>query len=359
MKKVRSTSWQSINLAAALIVTLAVIGAAQSRSQTGQLATSPKTASHSFHDASSRPSEMENLDDITLATSGLQKVSPFVGQKDAEADFTRELVQVKWRSADPIDLYVIRPKGVVKPEVTLFLYSYPSETDRFRNNDYCKRVTSGGFAAVGFVSALTGHRYHMRPMKEWFVSELKESLSKSTHDVQMVMNYLSTRDDLSTKQFAMFGEGSGATIAILAAAADERIRTLDLLDPWGDWPDWLAASTLIPDTERPNLVKPAFVAGVANLDPVVYLPKLNDRHIRIQFVTEDSITPAEAQKRISAAAPESAQVLHYESAAQLFSSVSGGRLFEWIKDQYRADRRLTGAATQQMSQEHGDSIVTK
>ena len=36
--------------------------------------------------------------------------------------------------------------------------------------------------------------------------------------------------------------GSGAAIAILAAAIDPRLKALDLVDPWGDWPDWLAKS---------------------------------------------------------------------------------------------------------------------
>jgi hypothetical protein len=90
-------------------------------------------------------------------------------------------------------LYVIRPSHIEKPPVVLYLYSYPSDTHRFLDNAYCQRVTGDGFAAVGFVSALTGQRYHGRPMKQWFVSELQESLVLSVHDVQMVLNYLARR----------------------------------------------------------------------------------------------------------------------------------------------------------------------
>src|ERR1700734_1539970 len=134
---------------------------------------------------------------------------------------------------DPIDLYIIRPKGIAKAPLILYLYSYPSETDRFRNNEYCARLTKDGFAAIGFVSALTGQRYANRPMKEWFVSELQESLGSSVHDVQMILNYLSTRDDLDMSRVGMFGVGSGGTIAILAAAVDPRIKAIDVIDPWG------------------------------------------------------------------------------------------------------------------------------
>jgi len=116
---------------------------------------------------------VENWNSLSLADSAFHAETPLLGEKDNLPQFTRELIQVKWRLGDPIDLYVIRPKGVAKPPVVLYLYSYPTETDRFRDDNYCVRITKDGFAAVGFVSALTGHRYHDRPMKEWFVSELQ------------------------------------------------------------------------------------------------------------------------------------------------------------------------------------------
>jgi acetyl esterase/lipase len=74
-------------------------------------------------------------------------------------------------------------------------------------------------------------------MNKWFVSELQEALATSTHDVQMVLNYLAKRGDLDMSRIGMFGQGSGGAIAILSAAADSRIVALDVLDPWGDWPD--------------------------------------------------------------------------------------------------------------------------
>jgi len=87
-------------------------------------------------------------------------------------EFSREFVQLTWRPWDIIDLYVIMPKGVKNPPVILYLYSFPSDTDRFRSDEFAKLATKNGFAAVGFVSAMTGQRFHDRPMKEWFVSEL-------------------------------------------------------------------------------------------------------------------------------------------------------------------------------------------
>ena len=170
-----------------------------------------------------------------LTNNNLKPAPPLAAYLNDYPGYTVELLQVQWRFGDPIDLYVMKPKGIKKPPVILYLYGYPAGTDRFKNEDFQKAVTKDGFAAVGFVSALTGHRYHDRPMREWFVSELPESLATSAHDVQMVLNYLSTRDDLDMTRVGMFTQGSGASIGILVSAVDPRIKVLDALDHWDDW----------------------------------------------------------------------------------------------------------------------------
>ena len=161
-----------------------------------------------------------------LSSSSLLPVRPLSAFVDEESSYTVELLQVQWRWGDPIDLYVMKPKGVKKPPVILYLYGYPTSTDIFRNDDYEKLVTRNGVAAVGFVSALTGHRYHDRPLKQWFLSELQECLATSAHDVQMVLNYLDARGDLDMNRVGMFAQGSGASIAILTSAVDPRIKVL-------------------------------------------------------------------------------------------------------------------------------------
>jgi hypothetical protein len=278
---------------------------------------------------------VEDWTSLSLAGSQFHAEKPVFGGKDESPKFTRELLQVKWRQGDPIDLYIIRPKDVDKPPVMLYLYSYPSETDRFRDDGYCERITNGGVAAVGFVSALTGHRYRNRPMKQWFVSELQEALASTLHDVQMILNYLSTRGEFDLSNVGMFGEGSGGSIAILSAAADARIQTIDVLDPWGDWPDWMAKSLIIPEEERPNYLKPEFLKKIAPLDPVAWLPKLKTQHVRIQQVMDDTTTPRAAKGRIKAAAPASVQVVDYNDLKQFLASAGGGKIFLWSKAQLR------------------------
>ena len=275
----------------------------------------------------------EDQHSLKLIDSDLREASPISGEKDVYPEFTRELLEVQWRDGDPIDLYIIKPTGVAKPPVVLYLYGYPSETDRFRNNDYCKRLTADGYAAIGFVSALTGQRYHDLPMKEWFVSEMPDALSMSVHDVQMVIRYLSERGDLDTDHVGIFGNGSGATIAVLAASVDSRIKAVDALQPWGDWPTWLAKSSLVPESERPTYLKPEFLARVAPYDPIQWFARVQTKALRIQFVLDDKVTPAVAVQGMRKNIPASIQVLQFATAHQQYEVMRGGRAFDWIKDQ--------------------------
>jgi len=295
----------------------------------------------------------EDWTSLALPAKGLPTSKPILGETDIEPTFTREIIRVQWRIGDPVDLYVIKPKAPVKPPVVLFLYSYPSETERFRDNGYCERITNGGNAAVGFVSALTGNRYKDRPMKEWFVSELPEAIGTSVHDVQMVLNYLATREDLDMSKVAMFGEGSGGTIAILSAAVDSRIKAIDVLDPWGDWPEWMAHSSLVPDEERSRYVTSQFLSKVAPIDPIIWLARLKTQKIRIDHVLDDSITSKAAKDRIEAAAPASAQIVRYETTRQFFTQVHGGHVFDWVKDQVGADVKSSANG------QHGASLGTR
>jgi len=292
------------------------------------------------------PEFHEDWNSISIATSDLTAAPPLLGETDdlPQNKFIRQLYQVQWRPMDPLDLYVIRPRGAAKPRVVLYLYSFPEDTDRFKNDAWCTRVTSGGYAAIGFVSALTGHRYHDRPMKKWFVSELQESLATSVHDVQMILNYLATRDDLDMSHLGMFTVGSGGSIAVMAAAADSRIQSLDLLNPWGDWADWLAKSPFIPAEERANYVKPDFLAGVAPLDPVKWLPKLTTQEIRMRVVQDDSIMPKICREKMEEAAPKTAEIIRYGDGRALYEASAGGRTFDWIKEQVQAAHSTTALA---------------
>jgi acetyl esterase/lipase len=278
---------------------------------------------------------IESFSDLTLKGSELHPVAPLLGSRETTPDFIRELWQVRWRPNDPIDLWVIRPRGVKNPPVVLYLYGYPSETARFRNIEYCKRVVRGGAAAVGFVSALTGHRTEFRPMKDNFLTLMPEAVASTVHDIQMILNYLETRGDLDMSRVGIFGQGSGGSIAILTASVEPRLKVLDLLDPWGDWPEWFAGEQGIRPIERAGYLKPEFQKPLEPLEPVHALPQLKSQKIRIQFDPGTGEAKAAVDK-LAAAAPANAEVIRFPDSQMMYNANSNGRLFEWMAKQLDA-----------------------
>jgi len=225
------------------------------------------------------------------------------------------------------------PKGVKKPPVILYLYGYPSDTDIFKNPKWQEFTTKGGFAAAGFVTALTGHRYHDIGWKDWFVSELPQCLAESAHDVQMVLDYLASRGDLDMDRVGVFGQLSGASIAILAAAADPRIKVLDVLDPWGDWPTWMEKSPFVPRTERPDFLKPEFLNNVALLEPLDWLPKVQAKKLRLQQRDFENETPLASKEKLQRAVPAEATVVLYKTQAEFDNAIgpNGDNALDWMK----------------------------
>jgi cephalosporin-C deacetylase-like acetyl esterase len=285
----------------------------------------------------------EDFTTPALTSSNLKPAQPLVFFNDYP-HYTVELLRVQWRAVDPIDLYVLKPKGVKKPPVIIYLYGYPTDTDVFKRTEYQELVTRNGVAAVGFVSALTGQRYHDRPMKQWFISELQESLATSAHDVQMVLNYLASRGDLDMNRVGMFTQGSGASIAILVSGVDPRIKVLEALDPWADWSTWMRRSPLVPEEERQEYLKPDFLKKVAAMEPVDVLPKIQAKKFRLDDELFDTATPRAIMEKLRSVAPAGATVRLYKDMDEFKAAFQDGKNLEWIKKELESVPGATHSA---------------
>lgn len=276
----------------------------------------------------------EDFSSLSLKSSAFFPLPPVMGQKDdsPKMPFVRERWQMMWRPADSIDLYVCKPKGATgKLPVILYLYTYPSDTNRFKSDDWCTTMTSDGFAAVGFLSAYTGDRLEMRPPSATFFSGFRESIVSTVHDIQMILDYLATRGDLDMTRVGMYGQGSGGTIAILASTVDKRIRALDVLTPWGDWQNFFAHGAYASADKRAKFQSPEFLAQIAPFDPVTLLPNVQAKSFRIQDVRKSGHMPDGSQDRLEAAASPTAIINQYGDQASLVAHAPIGVMFGWLK----------------------------
>jgi hypothetical protein len=251
-------------------------------------------------------------------------------------DYKVEWWRLTWRPNDPIEIYVIKPTGVSKPPVILNMLGYPNDLDVYRVEAVQKELVKGGFAVVGFASAMTGQRYHDEPLKVWFLSQLPQCLAATAHDVQLMIDFIGQRGDLDTSRIGMFANGSSASIAILASAVDARIKVLDVLNPWGDWPTWLATSIFVPEDERADYVKPEFLKNVSPLETLDWLPKIQAKKFRLQQAAFHSEDPSSVQEKMRNAAPAGTTFVEYKSMDELKAAFPRFSNLEWLKHELSA-----------------------
>jgi hypothetical protein len=269
-----------------------------------------------------------------LNTSTLEIKSALIGQKSQLSGCSLEVARVKWRPSDPVDIYICVPKGVEKLPVVIYLYGSPIYEKRYGDENWYGRTTNGGYATVAIFPAISGPRFHPpRPIRQNFLSQLPETLAMTAHDLQMVINYLSTRKDLNLDldNIGVFATSFGATSTILAAAVDPRIKAIDLLNPWGDWPDWFAKSEVPSFLACDDCGKPEFLQSLALLDPVKWIPALKTPHIRFRHFVENGETPRLSQDKMEAVAPKDAEIVRFENVTAFNRSAVAGKTFEWIK----------------------------
>lgn len=294
----------------------------------------------------------EDWSSLQIGVSKLEPLPPIVGEVVEQDRFTRVTVRLQWRPGDPIDLWIILPKGVKNPPAVLYLYGPgTNNSTRFRDPRWSARVTSGGVAAVGFEIALTGGRFRDRPMRQTMLTELQEALGSTVHDVKFILDYMDKSGQFDMNHIGMFGDAVGGAVAILAAAADPRIKAVDTLEPWGDWPDFLAKSPVIKEGEHANYLTPEFLKKVAPLDPVKWLPELKIP-IRIQQIKETELVPMECKEAIKAAAPKQAEVRRFAGVTDITKHENGGLLFQWMKDKLQQQTQAAGTSAKVAEPEH-------
>jgi hypothetical protein len=111
------------------------------------------------------------------------------------------------------------------------------------------------------------------------------------------------------------------------------------MNPWGDWPDWLEHSPVVPNEERADYVSPAFLEKVKPLDPVRWMDRLAGRPFRLQETLFDVSVPNEARKKMRESLPETGQFVSYADLAAYTVNVSrNGRMLDWMQEQLGISR---------------------
>lgn len=294
--------------------------------------TSKQNKSNEFH---------EDLKSLAVQDSNFlpPKLTLLERTEGKNARYHTEHFRVIFRPGEPQELFVILPEGVKNPPIGLYMFSYPETVARFQSELWAQSAVGRGHAAIGFSSGVSGDGANRSLSRDEFLKELPKNLVQSSHDIQLVLNYLASRGDLNLDRVGVYGSGSGASAAILASAADSRIKVLDVFNPWGAWPEFFAKSSMAPAERRDSFVKPEFLQSVAGCDPVAWFAKSRARSVRIQDVRQQDWVPTGAQERIEDAAPAFAEVNQFEDYRILLEMQGSGMVFSWIQEQLLPDAK--------------------
>ena len=174
-------------------------------------------------------------------------------------------------------------------------------------------------------------------MKEWFVSELPVAMGRTVHDVQMITDYVQSRTDVDSSKIGIFGQGSGGTAALLAASVDKRLRAVDVLNPWGDWKNWMKSASEIRTLEdRKQFTSKEYLKSIAPFDPLNKQKSIRAPFLRMQFIRKQQNVVDSAANALLKALTKNATTKSYEDAASSVNDLSDGKIFDWIAKSLKA-----------------------
>jgi hypothetical protein len=96
----------------------------------------------------------------------------------------------------------------------------------------------------------------------------------------------------------------------------------------------MAESPLIPEHERAGYTSPEFLARVAPLDPLAWLPLLDKRPFRLQENLFNRASPETVRKQFETSAAGKAVIVRYQDLREYGERVSAdGRMLNWLEAQ--------------------------
>jgi len=151
-------------------------------------------------------------------------------------------------------------------------------------------------------------------------------------DLRRALDVLLTLPEVNRERVAYVGHDFGAMYGVLAAAADPRVRFFVFMAGTQSFSDWFLYGPKPPEAERQK-----FIAELAPLDPIRYLPKLK-RPILLQFADNDEHVSTERAEALAAAAREPKTVRNYHSDHELNEEATRERI-AWLKEQLKLEAK--------------------
>jgi len=148
-------------------------------------------------------------------------------------------------------------------------------------------------------------------------------------EVRWALDVLLAQPGIDKSRVALVGHDFGAMYGALAVASDPRVTAFVYMAGTSAFSDWFLFTP-----KREGAAKDAFVAKLAPLDPINYLPKISPRPILLQFGTKDQFVKNEAATAMADAIKGPKTVKTYDFEHELTYQARLDRV-AWLKDQLK------------------------
>ncbi|MGC9317657.1 MAG: alpha/beta hydrolase family protein [Armatimonadota bacterium] len=222
---------------------------------------------------------------------------------------------------------LIRPTGVERPPVVLFLHGLGGDKGQARLA--AMLLAPQGVAVMAIDAALHGDRAVEGPGIGRQLAADLQALVRTVIDNRRAIDYIHTRGDLDPDRLVLMGASMGAILGSIVAAVDERIDAAVLLVGGGGWERILEAS------EHPAAaaLRESGLSGegsLAQLDPVHFVGHISPRPVLMVNGTQDRIIPPEAAEALHQAAQQPKEVLWYEGGHVGMPPQTLQQVVEWV-----------------------------
>ena len=218
--------------------------------------------------------------------------------------------------------------GALQPAI-LFLHWYGPPSPTSNRTQFLAEAVE--LAGDGVVSLLVDTPW---TRERWFgqrdSAKDYEFTAHMAKDVRRALDVLLAQPGVDAKRVAVVGHDFGAMWGALAVAADPRVTHFVYAAGTRSFTDWYLYTP-----KREGADRDAFIAKLAPLDPINFLPKIAPRPVLLQFGTKDPHVKNEHAKAQADATREPKTVKTYEDAEHELTYQARIDRLAWLKEQFK------------------------
>jgi dipeptidyl aminopeptidase/acylaminoacyl peptidase len=143
-------------------------------------------------------------------------------------------------------------------------------------------------------------------------------------NLRRALDVLLQQPNVDAARIAYVGHDFGAMYGALAVASDRRVSRFVFMAGTQSFSDWFLYTPT-----REGAARERFIAKLAPLDPIKYLPRVAPRPILLQFARDDKYVSKGAAAALAKAAGTARTVKYYDTDHELSAQATRDRI-EWL-----------------------------